>query len=288
METDQTEKNRKQKYLMSEIIEAGFDAEEFADFVSAIREDGNHWDYLGCDLDVWTFDDLEKIVREFKASKGVVEEQTESNSDDNKSLKNTENLMFDFTGSGNGELVEIFANDQSSTLNANPHRDSSRFVSSNPTEKFLETKQQVLANKNQQMKNDLDDIFADLDALKVKKVSGLFNIQNKNTNQTSNISTIIPNQFSDFQINDKGEIVLLDINNNGYSSNTNNITPLNNTDPNEVKDIANQSEYSKEEIQNKPKKKQKSKEERIKETVNLPPEDEPELQNNKLTVEVVK
>ena len=139
----------------------------------------------GCDLDVWTFEQLRKIVGDFKKS------------------KQKESPVFDLTGSNNNGIYE-FDQLQSPTTGSS---DSRSFAAPDlnvaQTAKFMETKQQILSNKNQQMKHDLDDIFADLDALKVKKVNDLFNLggMSQAKPQTS--------QFSDFEINDKGEIVLL-------------------------------------------------------------------------------
>lgn len=109
------------------------------------------------------------------------------------------------TGTGANGLYEF---DQLQSPTAGP-TESRSFTAPDPsttqTAKFMETKQQMLSNKNQQMKHDLDDIFADLDALKVKKVNDLFNLNGKPASQAK----AVPGHFSDFEINDKGEIVLL-------------------------------------------------------------------------------
>ena len=147
-------------------------------------------DSAGCDLEVWTFDQLKQIVGDFKKS------------------KQRDSPVFDLTGTGTGGLDE-FDQLQSPTVTVGGPADSRSFAVPDPnpaqTSKFIETKQQFLTNKSQQMKHDLDDIFADLDALKVKKVNDLFNLSGKPHPQAK----ALPGHFSDFEINDKGEIVLL-------------------------------------------------------------------------------
>ena len=144
-------------------------------------------DSPGCDLDVWTFEQLRKIVGDFKKS------------------KQAESPVFDLTGAGANGLHDF---DQLQSPTDGPE-ESRSFAATDPnathTAKFIETKHQVLSNKNLQMKHDLDDIFADLDALKVKKVNDLFNLNGKPQSQAKPL----PAHFSDFEINDKGEIVLL-------------------------------------------------------------------------------
>ena len=54
------EKETKQKYLVENIIEA--DRVAFADYISCIREGGEN-------LDVWTLDELQKLVKEFNDSR---------------------------------------------------------------------------------------------------------------------------------------------------------------------------------------------------------------------------
>jgi hypothetical protein len=142
-------------------------------------------------LDVWTFEQLRKIVGEFKNSKQKVPP------------------VFDLTGAGANGLYEFDQLQSPTAMSGGPSGSqggsSAPDHSSAQSAKFKETKQQLLTNKNQQMKHDLEDIFADLDALKVKKVNDLFNLngalQSQSKSQTGH--------FSDFEINDKGEIVLL-------------------------------------------------------------------------------
>ena len=51
----------KQQYLNSEIIQQGYDGNEFSNFISSIRGEQQ------VDLDTWSFEDLQTVVAQFKA-----------------------------------------------------------------------------------------------------------------------------------------------------------------------------------------------------------------------------
>lgn len=57
---DDEETKNKQQFLRVEILEKGFDPNKFVEYISGERENGH-------DIDNWSFEDLEKAVREFCA-----------------------------------------------------------------------------------------------------------------------------------------------------------------------------------------------------------------------------
>jgi len=59
---DQTDRKNKQNYLRENIIEKGFDGEEFCEFLEKFK-------VSGADIDNWTFNDLETMVDIFKREK---------------------------------------------------------------------------------------------------------------------------------------------------------------------------------------------------------------------------
>lgn len=56
---EQSEIEKKQEYLKNEILEQGYDAEKFSEFISNVKENGT-------DLNNWTFEELKNIVISFK------------------------------------------------------------------------------------------------------------------------------------------------------------------------------------------------------------------------------
>ena len=71
--TDQTDRKLKQAYLKEHIIGAGYDPEEFCDFLVKIVEGGkkifNFLNFEGDEVDLWTFNELESLVEIYKREK---------------------------------------------------------------------------------------------------------------------------------------------------------------------------------------------------------------------------
>ena len=67
----------KQQYLRSEIIEQGYNAEEFSSYMASLREDNS------LDLDLWTFSDLQTVVNQYKTlvAQNQQNQQQESNNE---------------------------------------------------------------------------------------------------------------------------------------------------------------------------------------------------------------
>ena len=92
MEEDTTE--IKQNYLRNEIIEKGYDPEEFSTYISNIRGEE------GVDLALWTMEELENVVKDFQKKQkpdlsqnaneeyksGYIEKQQESEIDNEKKI----------------------------------------------------------------------------------------------------------------------------------------------------------------------------------------------------------
>ena len=52
------ERKAKQNYLSEEVLEVGYNPQLFMEYISSIKE---------CDIDSWTLDELQQVVRDFKA-----------------------------------------------------------------------------------------------------------------------------------------------------------------------------------------------------------------------------
>lgn len=59
VQVEEDNRKRKQDYLRKNIIEAGYKAEEFGEFITAQKHEGEN-------IDNWTFDELETMVALFK------------------------------------------------------------------------------------------------------------------------------------------------------------------------------------------------------------------------------
>ena len=81
----------KQQYLRSEIIDQGFDPQEFGQFMATIREGD-------LDLDKWTMSDLQNVVQNFKSKKSELpqqqnqQEQTIQQNSTTNNLNSSENV----------------------------------------------------------------------------------------------------------------------------------------------------------------------------------------------------
>ena len=72
MDREEEERRVKQTYLRTEILDKGYDAERFVDFMGSLRENGMLDHDAGEDLENWTFEDLRTAVSDFqKANPGV-------------------------------------------------------------------------------------------------------------------------------------------------------------------------------------------------------------------------
>jgi hypothetical protein len=58
---------RKQRFLREEIMEKGFDADQFTLWIDEKKEKGTR-PSAGCDLEKWNLEELEDAVREFQAT----------------------------------------------------------------------------------------------------------------------------------------------------------------------------------------------------------------------------
>ena len=62
----------KQQFLSQEIIEQGYDAGEFSNYISSIRGEDE------VDLDAWTLEELKEVCEQFKAQQGQNQENQEN------------------------------------------------------------------------------------------------------------------------------------------------------------------------------------------------------------------
>ncbi len=63
----------KQQYLRSEIIEQGYDPDEFSNYMGSLREDNS------LDLETWSFADLQTVVNNFRAQMAQRQQQIQNN-----------------------------------------------------------------------------------------------------------------------------------------------------------------------------------------------------------------
>jgi hypothetical protein len=63
-------RNQKQTYLYTNIVEAGYDAESFAQYMQSNRENG-------MEIDNWSFEDLVTVVHTFRQAHSHQAEQPE-------------------------------------------------------------------------------------------------------------------------------------------------------------------------------------------------------------------
>ena len=69
---------KKQQYLVAHIIDGGYDPNEFAEFM-----ENSEYTEKGIDLSQWNFDELEKIVEDFKTLKnGVLQSEPNQEQDE--------------------------------------------------------------------------------------------------------------------------------------------------------------------------------------------------------------
>ena len=71
----------KQNYLRTEIIDQGYDPENFSKFLSQEKGD------IGLDLNNWTFEELKESVSKFKS----INHNQENNQSTNKNIENNQN-----------------------------------------------------------------------------------------------------------------------------------------------------------------------------------------------------
>ena len=79
----------KQKFLREEILEKGYDVNEFTAYTGSKNKGSN-----GLNLDNWTLDDLEKVVNEFK-TKQSIPKASEYPKGNKKKLDSKEQLILD-------------------------------------------------------------------------------------------------------------------------------------------------------------------------------------------------
>ena len=92
----------KQNFLRSEIIDQGYDPEEFSKFITEEKGD------IGLDLNNWKFEDLKDFVNKFKSKNNNNNNQMEKNvnNDTNKIKENNSNENNkDFIDINNFEIV---------------------------------------------------------------------------------------------------------------------------------------------------------------------------------------
>ena len=71
----------KQQYLRSEIIEQGYDPEEFSNYMGSLREDNS------LDLETWSFEDLQAVVNSFRTQMAQRQQQIQNNPQQEESQK---------------------------------------------------------------------------------------------------------------------------------------------------------------------------------------------------------
>lgn len=66
MDREEEQRRIKQTYLRTEILDKGYDAERFVDFMGSLRENGISDGHSGEDLENWSFEDLMTAVSDFQ------------------------------------------------------------------------------------------------------------------------------------------------------------------------------------------------------------------------------
>lgn len=64
-------KRQKQQYLREEIIDKGYSAQVFVEYLATVREDGD-------DIDMWEYDDLKAMVKQFQINQSISTKPVES------------------------------------------------------------------------------------------------------------------------------------------------------------------------------------------------------------------
>lgn len=70
MSAQEEQRKLKQKFLVSQIIDAGYDASEFSEFLGKKKENGTRRS-PGVDIDQWTYDELISVAQAHAGSRRV-------------------------------------------------------------------------------------------------------------------------------------------------------------------------------------------------------------------------
>ena len=154
---EQSEIEEKQQYLKSEILDQGYDADKFSEYICTIKENGT-------DLNNWTLEELQNIVLSFKNQEkemnnnnAYIEKEVENvrnsfilsesgNSNNEKNpydkifndketdFKNVKNIMSDLSNEGNSKIIKLPGFEDYEII------DSSEFIDSS-TDKLVCKKQ---------------------------------------------------------------------------------------------------------------------------------------------------
>lgn len=168
---EMSEKRKMQVYLHQEILSEGYDAEVFAEFMADIKEDG-------CNLDHWSFDELEQAVQKFKqqqTSQEQVEVAAEEVSENPVQIEVSETPEIPQVESQtdqNTNLTDLISVEPINSQSEQSKPEASKKPPPRPlkikhTDKFLESKQKILAqSKSKPLASDIFDLFADIEIVK--------------------------------------------------------------------------------------------------------------------------
>ena len=133
--------NKKQLYLRTEILEEGYDAEEFNDYICNIRNEEN------VDLNNWTLEELTKVVKSFKAR------------DNNENEKEQENIQIENKESINDQEPEPEIREKSNTINMR-NLTQSTIIFSPQNDAYERYERRVICQKLEKNNiTDRDDIY---------------------------------------------------------------------------------------------------------------------------------
>ena len=91
----------KQQYLRSEIIDQGYNPEDFSEFMGSIRGEEN------LDLEKWSFPELQNVVEQYKSKiSNLIEEEKKNNEEINIENKNSGNIEQELKHDSETELIK--------------------------------------------------------------------------------------------------------------------------------------------------------------------------------------
>jgi hypothetical protein len=181
----------KQQYLRSEIIEQGYNPNDFSDYMASIRGEN------ALDLELWTFSDLQNVVSQYKAYVA----QNQQNNEQQNEVQNQEEEQNNTNENNNGPQEGQKEDAESSVKNAPLETTEQKIVSDNgfPKEPFEEYEQIIKTAKLENNEiTDQNDLYVTItNPTKINK--GLFYPSYfQYTVQTSPVGFNVVRKVSDF------------------------------------------------------------------------------------------
>ena len=135
----------KQQYLRSEIIDQGYNAEEFSNYMASLREDNS------LDLELWSFSDLQTVVSQYKslvAQNQQQEQQQQSVQQTNEQQNEVQNEETKNENENNNNPQEVpEENVAKDTTSEKSQRNNANIKSAFPNDPFEDYEQIIKAQK---------------------------------------------------------------------------------------------------------------------------------------------